>query len=177
MKDALVIIDMLNDFVRPGAPLEVPKNREIVPNIQRRIEVARSRQTPVIYVCDAHQPDDPEFSRMGWPPHGVRGTHGARVITELQPGETDPIIEKETYSAFVHTGLDGVLQALNVDRLILTGCVTNICIVFTAYEAVIRGYEVVVPVDCIAEIDPEDGKFAVKQMRDVLGVVIEPATG
>jgi nicotinamidase-related amidase len=169
-KEALLIIDMLNDFVREGAPLEVPAARSILPALQTRLAAARARGVPVIYVCDAHRPDDPEFSRMGWPPHAVKGTEGAEVTPELAPLETDPVVEKTTYSGFHHTGLEGILQSLGVTDLVLTGVVTNICILYIAYEAVIRGYRVMVPADCVAPLDPADGEFALKQMEQVLGV-------
>lgn len=173
MNEALLVIDMLNDFVLPGAPLEVPKTREVLPAIRTRIASARAAGWPVIFVCDAHQPDDPEFSRMGWPPHAVRGTRGAEVVAELAPQETDPIVEKTSYSAFLHTGLEGLLQALDVERLTLTGCVTNICILYTAYDAVCRGFEVNVPVACVADLAPEDGAYALRQMEQVLGVTVD----
>ncbi len=109
---------------------------------------------------------------MGWPPHAVRGTKGAEVIDELTPEEMDPVIAKTSYSAFLQTGLDGLLQSLKVEHLTLTGCVTNICILYTAYDAVVRGYDVTVPAKCVANLDPSDGAFALKQMSDVLGVKV-----
>jgi len=66
-KEALLIIDMLNDFVEEGAVLEVPSARKIIPKIKKRIEEARKKQIKIIYVCDAHQKDDKEFQK--WPPH------------------------------------------------------------------------------------------------------------
>lgn len=172
MKEALVIIDMLNDFVREGAPLEVPAARAILPALQARLAAARAAGLPVIYVCNGHRPDDPEFSRMGWPAHGVRGTPGARVVDELAPLETDPLLEKGTYSSFYQTGLEGILQALGIEKLVLTGVVTSICILYTAYEAVVRGYAVTVPTDSVAALDPADGAFALRQMETVLGVKV-----
>jgi nicotinamidase-related amidase len=172
MNDALLIIDMLNDFVLPGAPLEVPETRTIIDAVRQQVDKARQENRPVIYVCDSHTEDDPEFSRMGWPPHAVRGTRGAAVISELVPVETDPVIEKTSYSAFHQTGLEGLLQSLGIDHLTLTGCVTNICILYTAYDAVIRGYDVTVPSDCVADLDAGDGAFARKQMSEVLGVQV-----
>jgi nicotinamidase-related amidase len=109
---------------------------------------------------------------MSWPPHAVRGTSGAQVITELTPEGTDPVIEKTGYSGFHQTGLEGLLQSLQIDQLILTGCVTNICIFYTAYDAVIRGYEVTVPADCVASITVGEGTFAKQQMVEVLGVKV-----
>jgi len=173
MQRALLIIDMLNDFVRPGAPLEVAHNREILPALHQRLLGARQDGTPVIYISDAHAPDDSEFSRMGWPPHAVRGTEGAKIIPELAPAEKDILIEKTTYSGFNGTDLEEVLQKLKVEELVLTGCVSNICILYTAADAVMKGYRVIVPTDCVAHLDPAEGEFAFNQMKNILGVQVE----
>ncbi|MDH3975853.1 MAG: cysteine hydrolase [Deltaproteobacteria bacterium] len=165
---ALLIIDMLNDFVLEGAPLEVPSTREIIPAVKREIEAARAEGAPVIYVCDAHAPDDREFSI--WPRHSVRGTEGAQVVHALKPDRDDIIVEKTTYSAFYKTDLEKVLNKLAVKELIITGCVTNICIMYAASDAVLRGYAVTVPRDCSAWLDVEDHDFAFRQMKNVLKV-------
>ena len=173
MSEALVIIDMLNDFVRSGAPLEVPRARKILKPLEKRLARARRDGVPVIFVCDAHAEDDPEFKKMGWPPHAVKGTEGARVVQDLAPEEGEPVIEKTTYSGFFRTDLDATLNRLGVDHLILTGCVTNICIQYTAADAVMHGYKVTVPVDCVADLNPEEGEHALEQMEHILGVHVE----
>ncbi len=173
MKRALVVIDMLNDFVLPGAPLEVPRTRVILPALRRRLEAARQAGIPVIHVCDAHRPDDREFERMGWPPHAVAGTAGAEVVRELAPRPGEPRVLKKTYSGFYGTELETLLQSLGVEELVLTGCVTNICILYTAADAVMRGFRVRVPVDSVADLDPAEGAFALQQMERVLGVQLD----
>ncbi len=167
---ALLVIDMLNDFVLPGAPLEVPRAREIVPAIRRRIDEAHGKRIPVIYVCDAHGRDDPEF-RI-WTPHAVKGTSGARVIDELEPDEADTIVEKTTYSAFYGTRLEEILRGMDINRLVLVGILTNICVFFTAADAVMRGFEVEVPRDCVATVTEEEQRHALGQMEKVLRVKI-----
>lgn len=109
-KEALLIIDMLNDFVLPGAPLEAPETRTIIKNIQKEIHDARLAGQPVIYVCDNHDIDDKEFGKYGWPPHAIKGTKGAEVIDELAPAPGDQIVPKGTYSGFSGTRLDEVLK-------------------------------------------------------------------
>lgn len=172
MRQVLLVIDMLNDFVLPGAPLEVPHTRQILPALQTRLQHARASGIPVVYVCDAHAADDREFSRMGWPPHAVKGTPGAEVINELQPQPGEPVVAKTTYSGFRGTGLAAVLEGLGAEELILTGCVTNICILYTAADAVMAGYRVQVPSDSVAHLDREAGQFALAQMEQVLGVEV-----
>jgi nicotinamidase-related amidase len=164
---------MLNDFVREGAVLEVPQTRRIVPGLQNRLAEARRAEMPVVYVCDAHEANDREFERMGWPPHAVRGTEGAQVIVELAPAAGENIVCKTTYSGFAGTDLAVVLKRLGAEELILTGCVTNICVLYTAADAVMRGYRVRVPADLVANLDEADGEFALAQMEKVLGVRVE----
>ncbi len=173
MKEALLIIDMLNDFVLPGAPLEVPDTRKVVPAIKKEIDVARKSGLPVIYICDTHAPDDPEFTKFGWPPHAVKGTKGAAVVDDLKPGPGDAIIQKQTYSGFYNTELEATLRKLGVDRLRLTGCVTHICVMFTASDAVLRDYGVTVVQAGVAGLAKEDHDAALRIMKNVMGVKIE----
>jgi nicotinamidase-related amidase len=169
-KEALVIIDMLNDFVLPGAPLEVPDNRKAIPGIKREIEAARREGRAVIYICDRHAPDDREFSRFGWPAHGVKGTRGADIVEDIKPGEGAVVVEKATYSGFYNTKLEEILKGLGVEHIRMTGCVTHICIMFISFELVLRGYEVSVVLDGIAGLAKEDHEAALRIMKDVLGV-------
>lgn len=173
MQQALVIVDMLNDFVLPQGALSVPSARHIIPAISRYLEEFRHRSDPVFFVCDKHAPDDPEFSRMGWPPHAIGGTFGSRVVDELTPLPGEYIIPKQHYSAFYQTTLEEILKRLGVEEVILTGVVTNICVLYTAADAVMRGYGVRVPVSCVASLTPEEGTFALNQMKQVLGVMVE----
>ncbi|MEW6675815.1 MAG: isochorismatase family cysteine hydrolase [Nitrospirota bacterium] len=171
-KEALLIIDMLNDFVLTGASLEVPDTKKIIPNIKREIDKARAEGIPVIYICDAHEKDDREFSKFGWPPHAVKGTRGAKVVKELKPHKDDIRIKKTTYSGFYKTTLDKTLKRLGVDSLRLTGCVTHICVMFTASDAVLRDYKVTVVEDSVAGLAKEDHDAAIRIMKNVLGVRI-----
>lgn len=172
-KEALLVIDMLNDFVLPGAPLEVPDTRRAIPAIRSEIEKAHARGSPVLFVCDSHAEDDSEFTRFGWPPHAVKGTKGAQVVADLSPGKDDIIIEKTTYSGFYNSRLEETLRTLGAAALRLTGCVTHICVLFTASDAVLRGYPVTVVRDGVAGLAPEDHDAALRIMQNVLGVKVE----
>lgn len=174
---ALVVIDMLEDFVRKGAPLEVPAAREIVPAIRRRIARARREGELVVYVCDSHRPDDPEFARMGWPPHAVEGTPGSAVVASLAPEPGDVVVEKRSYSGFHRTALQATLRRNGVSRLELCGCVTSICVLYTAADAAMRGYDTVVDARRVAGLDPASHAFALDQMERVLGVRVEGRKG
>ncbi len=171
-KEALLIMDMLNDFVLPGASLEVPDTRKIIPVIRKEIDRARAMGNPVIYVCDAHAPDDKEFRKFGWPAHGVKGTRGSEVIEELKPAPGDLVILKDTYTGFYGTRLDETLKSLGVDSIRLTGCVTHICILFTAMEGVMLDYQVTVVENGVAGLAKEDHDAALRIMKNVMKVKI-----
>jgi nicotinamidase-related amidase len=168
MNKALLIIDMLNDFILSGAPLEVSEARNIIPNVKKEIEEARKNKDHIIYVCDSHTEDDKEFKI--WPKHAVKGTEGAKVVKELSPQKEDFIIEKTTYDGFYQTELESLLKHLNVDELTIIGCVSNICILYTTSSAVLRRYKVNIPLNCIASIDEEGKACALKQFKEVLRV-------
>ena len=169
-KKALVVVDMLNDFVRPGAPLEVPENRAILPALRRRIASARREGELVVYVCDSHRKGDPEFTRMGWPPHAVEGTPGAGVVAAIAPEPGDVVVEKRTYSGFYGTTLHFILRRHGIRSLTLAGCVTNICILFISAESTIRGYDVTVDERYVAGLSRKDHATALDQMEKVFGV-------
>jgi nicotinamidase-related amidase len=163
---ALLVIDMLNDFVLEGAPLEVEGAREIIPEIRGRIEDARRKSIPIIYICDNHAPDDAEFT--SWPRHAVAGTRGSEVVAELAPRAGDRIVKKARYSGFCGTQLDRMLEELGVGKVTLTGVCTNICVLYTAVDALMRGFEVSVPEDSVAGLTPLDHKFALRQINEIL---------
>jgi nicotinamidase-related amidase len=171
-KEALLIIDMLNDFVLEGAPLEVPDSRKVIPVIKKEMEKAKAAGSPIIFVCDAHDKEDREFSKFGWPAHAVDGTKGAEVVDDLKPQQNDVLIKKTTYSSFYNTTLDETLKKLGAGSLILTGCVTHICILFAASEAVLRDYKVMVIKGGVAGLAKEDHDAAIRIMKNVLGAKI-----
>lgn len=169
-KKALLVIDMLNDFVRDGAPLKIPNVEKIIGPIKRETEKARNGGYTVVYLCDSHDKNDKEFNMF--PPHAVKNTEGSKIIEELKPQGTDIIVRKSTFSAFFRTELDEVLKRLSVKKLICTGVATSICVLYTVADAVMRGYEVDVVKDAVAGLNPQDHRFALKQMKEVLKVNI-----
>ena len=169
-KEALLVMEMLKDFVERGAPLEVPSARKILPKVKLRIEEARKKGIPVIYICDAHRAQDEEFKR--WPEHAILGTKGAEVVEELRPQKTDFVVKKRRYSGFLGTDLDLLLKELKVEKLHFTGILTNICVFFTAVEAAMRGYEVVVYRDSVAALSEKYHKFALDELDRVLKIKV-----
>ena len=163
---ALMIIDMLEEFVRGRLKAEAAEN--IVPSISKLLSFARHYGIPVIFVADSHYPKiDREFEL--WGPHAIRGSAEASVVEELKPRKEEYLILKRRYDAFVYTDLDLLLRELGVDTLILTGIHTHICVQQTALGAFYRGYKVIVPVDCVAAASEEWHKRGLEYMRAFTG--------
>lgn len=144
----VLVLDMIQDHLTPGKPLEVPRALAIVPDLKRHLEEWRAAKIPIVYVCDTHPPGDPDF--LDWPIHAVEGTPGADVWPEIAPKEGEPVVRKRTYSAFTGSVLEKTLDDLHADKIILTGCLTEIGMKATAVDALQRGYVVTIPEDCQA---------------------------
>jgi len=169
VKPAVVVIDMINDFVTGVFKNE--RAEKIIPNVEQLLNFAREKKISVVYVNDAHLPNvDTEFDV--WPQHAVAGTWGAQVVDELKPEKGDFVFQKRRYSAFQGTGLDQLLRELKVDTLILTGVVTDICIQHTAADAFFTGYKIIVPEDCVEAINEQTQKAALDYLKRVYGCKI-----
>lgn len=168
MKVAVLVIDMINDFV--SGMLKSRRAEKVVPNIQRLLEFARSRKIPVIYACDSHSGADAEFEL--WGPHAIAGSRGAEVVSELKPRKGDHVVKKSRYSAFFGTDLDRLLQGLDIARLVLVGISTDICVQNTAADAFYRGYEIMVPRDCVDAFTEEGHKRSLEYMEKVYGAKV-----
>jgi len=166
MRMSVIVVDMLNDFVK-GA-LKCERASKIIPIIQRLLDFARRKKIPVIYVSDAHLPGVDDELEL-WPPHAIVGTKGAEIIEELKPVKGDYTLQKRRYSAFYETGLDPLLRELKVDTLVLVGLVTNVCIQHTAADAFFRGYGIIVPEDCVEASTEEAQKTAIKYLKTNYG--------
>ena len=173
MADALLIADLVNDFVT--GKLGTPRAARIIPNIRRLVEGARKAGVPVIYVGDAHLARDPELKI--WGSHSMKGTKGAQVIPELTPEKGDIVLEKRTYSAFYETSLDPILRAHDVRDLAITALLTNICGIHTAGDAFFRGYRPIVVEDGMEALDDESHKFGLDYMKRMYQATIVQASG
>lgn len=171
MGRVLLVIDMINDFTREVGSLYVPDTRRIAPALALEIEKSRASGVPVLFVCDSHSENDPEFA--AWPPHAVRGTPGAGIDPLMGAVRTDYVVRKKTYSSFYRTRLSGLLKTLGADTLRITGCVTEICVFYAVLEASVRGYSLEVPAPLVAGLDPGNQEFALGQMEDVMKAKVE----
>ncbi len=168
---ALLVIDMLKDFVHKDGALPVEGAAKLVPKINEEIKKFRWRGEPVIFIADSHSEDDREFEI--WPRHCVKGSEGAEVVAGLDKEDADEVVEKTTYSAFYSTMLEEVLEEKGVTELVLTGVLTDICVMHTAADTAMRGYRVRVLKDCVASSSKENHEWALRHMRDILNASVE----
>jgi nicotinamidase/pyrazinamidase len=177
MSDALLVIDVQNDFT-PGGALAVPHGDEVVAHINELI--ASGRFAHVYATRDWHPPDHGSFAPEGpWPVHCVAGTPGAELRADLDRDGIDTIVDKgqdrttEGYSGFDATGLAATLRDAGVDAVTVVGLATDYCVRATALDALREGFTVTVdaagtrPVD----VQPGDGERALEEIRAAGGTV------
>src|SRR5437660_1042108 len=184
---ALVIVDMQNDFVRVGAPLEVPESRPTIAVHQRLLAACRERGVPVIYTKFVAGPERTlvwEWSPVLAPPvcccwKGFLRHYDdvgkeldcSDIVDEIYPEPGDPIIDKFGYGAFHNTNLDDVLKARHVESVLVTGTVTQICVEETARESFKRGYRTTLVSDAVSSYMPDLHAAALKNFALKFGHV------
>jgi nicotinamidase-related amidase len=186
-RSALVVVDMQNDFVREGAPQEVPQARATIPSIRRLLRGFRARARPVVYTKFLAGPGETLMwtwshecgppLRSCWP--GVRRIYtdvqgereGAAIVDELAPEPGDYVVEKYGYDAFFRTNLADHLLAHHVTDLVVCGTVTHICVADTVSGAFHHGYRTVVASDAVSSYDDELHRAALRIIERKYGRV------
>jgi nicotinamidase/pyrazinamidase len=165
---ALIIVDMLNDFVDEKGALYCGETaRSIIPFIKNRLKTYRNQKDLVIYLQDSHDKDDKEFEKF--PKHSVAGTWGSEIVPELSPQAGETVISKKRYSGFYGTDLEDVLKFENVDKVEVVGVCTSICVMDTVGGLANRDYKIIVPVKGVADFDREFHEFAIRRMKQLYG--------
>lgn len=170
-KHAVVIIDMLNDFIGPEATLRCENGEAIVPNIRKLIDFAHDQGIQVIHVQEAHRKNDRDFRVR--PVHAVKGTWGSQFIPELQPEEDkgDYVVQKRRHSAFSYTDFDLFLREEEIDTVVLTGVWTNVCVRSTASDALYHGYNIICLSDSTASKDDDMHRSGLRDI-DLFGDIM-----
>lgn len=175
---AVIVVDMQNDFASPGgmfdrAGIDISGIQAIVPNVRAVLETARGAGILVVYLKMGFRPDlgDAGFpSSPNWIKHMpldvgaevtspvgepsrilIRDCWNTEIVTELAPTDDDIVLYKTRYSGFFRTGLDDVLRSRDVQRLIVLGATTSVCVESTVRDAMFRDYHCLVVSDATAE--------------------------
>jgi len=171
---ALLLIDLINDLEFPEGELLLAETLPILPHIVAIKRRCKQAGVPVIYVND-------NFGRWQSNFHAqvehclTDGVRGCEIARRLQPEEDDYFVLKPKHSGFFSTTLDILLDYLQVRTVILAGIAGNICVLFTANDAYLRDFHLVVPSDCVASNTPEENQHALAQMQKVLKADIRPS--
>jgi nicotinamidase/pyrazinamidase len=172
--DALIIVDLQNDFL-PGGSLGVPQGDEVIAPIAQLIALYQAHGLPIYASRDWHPVGHCSFVEQGgiWPVHCIAGSYGS-AFTEAIPLEqlTTVIskattVEKDAYSAFNGTGLGDQMRARGVDRVAVCGLATDYCVLNTARDALTEGFTTLLVLDAIRAVNvkPDDGTRAIAEMQ------------
>lgn len=170
-KHAVVVIDMLNDFIGEKAALRCESGEKIVPTIREAVDFSHENGIQVIHVQEAHRKNDADFRVR--PVHAIKGTWGSQFIEELEPEEEkgDYVVQKRRHSAFSFTDFDLFLREEEIDTVVLTGVWTNVCVRSTASDALYHGYNVIALSDATASKDDDMHRSGLRDM-DLFGEIM-----
>jgi len=171
-KTALVVVDMLNTYEHADAEALTRSVREVLPNIASLIDRARSNDVQVIYVNDNYGAWNQGRSELV--ERASAGPHGD-LIEPIVPDDDTAFVVKARHSIFFETPLEYLLRTSGVERVVLVGQVTEQCILYSALDAYIRHFQVVVPPDAVAAIHPELHDAALEMMRINMDADLTPS--
>ena len=171
---ALLLIDVINDLAFPGAAPLVAQAEPMALRLAGFKERASAAGVPAVYVNDNFGQWRSDFRRTV--AHCTTKTsNGRRVSMRLRPTKDDYFVLKPKHSGFYDTTLETLLDDLNIRRVIVTGIAGNICVLFTANDAYMRGLKVYAPADCIVSNTAADNRSALRQIELVLNGNVAPS--
>ena len=170
----LLIIDMINEFTFDGAEKLFPAVEQTAQHIAMLKQRVKATGLPVLYVNDNFGKWRSDFRTL------VNrcvedGCRGKRIAEALRPDKDDYFILKPKHSGFFATPLELLLRHLNIQRVVLTGVAGDNCVLFTAADAYMRNFDVVVPADCTVSINPDANRSALEHMRHTLKADTAPS--
>jgi ureidoacrylate peracid hydrolase len=188
-RTALLVVDMQRAFVDPGQAMEVPPAREVVPRIQALVGIFRDKRLPVIFTEFTYSPAAPLLVGELHPEHRpaapgdptgfgrpssscLEGEDNARVIPELAPRAGELVVRKHYYDGFNGTVLDGALRARGIRTLVVTGTMTDVCVLATVIGGFNREYRMTVIEDGVATLWPEIQRATLDIIRRAYGRVV-----
>lgn len=164
---ALLLIDVINDLEFPEGKQLLEFARPMARRIAALKRRLKARGVPAVYVNDNFGRWRSDFQHLV--DHCLHdGVLGQPLAELLKPEDDDYFVLKPKHSGFFTTSLELLLDHFHAERLIITGIATNICVLFTANDAYMRGYELMIPSDCVAANTAELSSYALEQMSDIL---------
>ncbi|GHI01592.1 isochorismatase family cysteine hydrolase [Neobacillus kokaensis] len=171
-RTALIIIDMINNFDFPQGSVLAAKALKISQPIKKLKDQFSKMKLPVIFINDHYNLWQADYQKII---QYCSNQYSNPIMNKVLPGEDDYFLIKPKHSAFYGTALNTLLHQLNVNTLLLTGIAGNICVLFTANDAYMREFELLIPSDCLASVSEDDNQYALTMMKNVLKAKIEPS--
>lgn len=171
---ALILIDLINDFDYEGGDRVLSGARQALPAIQRLLRIAPERGWAVIWVNDNFGRWRSRFDEVYDHCTGSKAK-GRDLVLSLRPRDEHYLILKPGHSGFHGTPLDPILEELGTETLVLCGLLVNSCVLFTAHEAHMRGFELKIPSDAVIGLDEEDVPQMIGQMEKMFQADTRPA--
>ena len=171
---ALLLIDVINDLAFPEAEQMLPQAREMAQKLLALKQRAREAGVPAIYVNDNFGKWKSDF-RTTVDHCMSRDSLGREIVETLQPDEDDYFVLKPKHSGFFSTTLETLLHYVGARRLILTGIAGNFCVLFTANDAYMRDFNLLIPEDCCVSNTPRENEEALALMRKFLKADTRPS--
>jgi len=173
MTTALILIDMINDFFHPRGNHYHPEFSFVLANVRRLLEAARRNGIVIIHAMEGHPPEhDQDFEWKKLPQHCIIGSFEAEPTAGIDIHRDEYVIRKRRYSAFFATDLDLFLRERRVDRLVIAGVKTNVCIRATAQDAFALGYDVLVVKEAVGSNHIHLHQAALEDIERYMGQVI-----
>jgi nicotinamidase-related amidase len=172
---ALLLIDVINDLAFPGSEQLVGQAEPMAERLAALKRRAVRSGVPIIYINDNFGRWRSDF-RQTVAHCTARSSPGRHVSRRLRPTRRDYFVLKPKHSGFYDTTLDTLLEALHIQRVIVTGIAGNICVLFTANDAYMREFKLFAPADCIVSNTPADNEHALRQIATVMKGDITPST-
>jgi ureidoacrylate peracid hydrolase len=171
-RTALLVVDMQRAFVDPGQAMEVPSARDAVPRIQELLAIFREKALPIVFTEFTYSPGAPLLVGQLHPEHRpavpgaptgfghpssscLAGEDNVQIVSDLAPRADELVVSKHYYDGFNGSVLDGALRARGVTTLVVTGTMTDICVLATVVGGFNREYRMVVVEDAVATLWPE----------------------
>ena len=170
---ALLLIDVINDFAFREANELLEFAVPMAARLRRLKQRAHQAGIPAVYINDNFGRWQSNFAALV--EHCAK-SRGQQVVRMLAPLKRDYFVLKPKHSAFYSTTLDVLLRYLGAKRLIITGIAANICVLFTANDAYMRDFELLIPRDCVCSNTTAENDYALEQMRTILKADIRPST-
>jgi ureidoacrylate peracid hydrolase len=138
---ALLIVDLVNDFVEPTGVMPMPGAGPVIAANRRLAEAARAAGVEIVWIRPGHIDESDTLFRKRIV-HALEGTWGAQLHEGLRVQAGERVVSKRRYSAFFATDLDAWLREHGIERVIVTGVALNICVRATIHDAFFNGYDV-----------------------------------